>query len=626
MQDIQSSSFDLDGLNMCISSLQLSGFPSAKIKVDELLLEWININDTGKIIDFLLEEASSRTSDGHSIPAPPDIQNSTPPPRSPSNNRSPKKRLQSEISNAPEKTKGEKLDLSIDKGSESEDSSSAQTTRRRSNIDTIPVFYVRGRGHRSRKPIVEDQLMLKLTEIESYFKAYPSGIPFANFVHITKGLCGLPSFFNLPLCRRITQLYPPAANPSEKSSGSRQNRQPAAAAGMGTGRITLKMFLQFWQAEMEPFDRYERFFRLIKQPTPGVDYIAKDDFVPFIQELLHFHPGLEFLESHDEFQRKYALTVIARIFFKVNLSRTGRLSLREVRGSNIAAEFMHVDEETDINRVVEYFSYEHFYVLYCRFFELDADKDSKLSRDDLLKYGEHALSEAIVDRVFQVGCRAFSDGKEGGYNAGGMTYSDFVYFMLAEEDKTSEASLSYWFACCDLDSNGVITPDELRYFYRSQLHRIASLGQETVSFADVMCQMIDMISPNDERAITLKDLLRPSKRAYSGVLFDVLFNLHKFMRFEARDPFQEKQRREDMFQCDWDRFAHIEYHRLAAEEEEGYDSSMDVDIGEEGKRHQADMSADSDWLIDDDDDDDDDLVLSRSMEKRGAKGSKGVGR
>ena len=59
---------------------------------------------------------------------------------------------------------------------------------------------------------------------------------------------------------------------------------------------------------------------------------------------------------------------------------------------------MHVDEETDINRVMDYFSYEHFYVLYCKFFELDGDKDSKLTRNDLLKYQEHSLSDAIVDR------------------------------------------------------------------------------------------------------------------------------------------------------------------------------------------------------------------------------------
>ena len=69
-----------------------------------------------------------------------------------------------------------------------------------------------------------------------------------------------------------------------------------------------------------------------------------------------------------------------------------------------------------------FFSYEHFYVLYCRFFELDADKDTKLSKEDLLKYGDHTLSEAIVDRVFQVGGRVFSDGRVGGFTRSGLTY------------------------------------------------------------------------------------------------------------------------------------------------------------------------------------------------------------
>ena len=32
-----------------------------------------------------------------------------------------------------------------------------------------------------------------------------------------------------------------------------------------------------------------------------------------------------------------------------------------------------VDEEADINLVNDYFSYEHFYVLYCKFWELDTD-------------------------------------------------------------------------------------------------------------------------------------------------------------------------------------------------------------------------------------------------------------
>jgi serine/threonine-protein phosphatase 2A regulatory subunit B'' len=79
-----------------------------------------------------------------------------------------------------------------------------------------------------------------------------------------------------------------------------------------------------------------------------------------------------------------------------------------------------------------------------------------------------------------VGCRAFTDGKEGGFRLSGMTYSDFIYFMLAEEDKSTLPSLTYWYRCADLDADGVLTPDELSYFYRSQLHRITSMVSEGV--------------------------------------------------------------------------------------------------------------------------------------------------
>lgn len=51
-----------------------------------------------------------------------------------------------------------------------------------------------------------------------------------------------------------------------------------------------------------------------------------------------------------------------------------------------------------LGKVTEYFSYEHFYVVFCRFYELDADRDGRLSGEDLIKYGEHGLSRLIVDR------------------------------------------------------------------------------------------------------------------------------------------------------------------------------------------------------------------------------------
>lgn len=196
---------------------------------------------------------------------------------------------------------------------------------------------------------------------------------------------------------------------------------------------------------------------------------------------------------------------------------------------------------------------------------------------------------SLLHSIFQVGTKVFTDGRIGGFDTG-LSYPDFIFFMLSEEDKTTECSLAYWFRCCDLDGDGYLSPEEMRFFYRNQIHRITSLGQESINFSDVLCQMLDMVSPADTNNITLKDLLRPDKRMISGVLFDVLFNLHKFMRFESRDPFQEKIRREDVFHTDWDRFAHAEYNRLAQEEEEddgtgdvgdgdgSYDPSMEVEL------------------------------------------------
>lgn len=46
-----------------------------------------------------------------------------------------------------------------------------------------------------------------------------------------------------------------------------------------------------------------------------------------------------------------------------------------------------------------------------------------------------------------------------------MSYEDFVWFILSEEDKTTDTALEYWFKCVDLDSDGVIRPREMWTFY-----------------------------------------------------------------------------------------------------------------------------------------------------------------
>ena len=50
----------------------------------------------------------------------------------------------------------------------------------------------------------------------------------------------------------------------------------------------------------------------------------------------------------------------------------------------------------------------------------------------------------LLFRIFDVGPLAFSNGRRG-FRATGMSYPDFIYFMLAEEDRSSEIALAYWY-------------------------------------------------------------------------------------------------------------------------------------------------------------------------------------
>lgn len=51
------------------------------------------------------------------------------------------------------------------------------------------------------------------------------------------------------------------------------------------------------------------------------------------------------------------------------------------------------------------------------------------------------------------------------------------------------------FKCIDLDGNGVLTRNEMQFFYEEQLHRMECMAQEPVLFEDILCQIVDMISP-----------------------------------------------------------------------------------------------------------------------------------
>ncbi|XP_075502719.1 putative serine/threonine protein phosphatase 2A regulatory subunit B''delta [Primulina tabacum] len=382
-----------------------------------------------------------------------------------------------------------------------------------------------------------------LFRVNQFFYGHMDGLQMNDFKLVTKEICKLPSFFSTVLFRKI------------------DNDR--------TGIVTRDAFVDYWiNGNMLTNETATQIFTILKQPD--LKYLTQGDFKPLLRELLATHPGLEFLQSTPEFQERYAETVIYRIFYYVNRSGNGHLTLRELRRSNLVAAMQHADEEEDINKVLRYFSYEHFYVIYCKFWELDTDHDFLIDKENLIRYGNHALTYRIVDRIFSQVPRKFTSKIEGK-----MGYEDFVYFILSEEDKSSEPSLEYWFKCIDLDGNGAITRNEMQFFYEEQLHRMECMAQEPVLFEDILCQIVDMINPEDEGYFTLNDL---KGAKLSGSVFNILFNLNKFMAFETRDPFLIRQERENPSLTEWDRFAHREYIRLSMEEDAEDVSNGSADI------------------------------------------------
>lgn len=91
----------------------------------------------------------------------------------------------------------------------------------------------------------------------------------------------------------------------------------------------------------------------------------------------------------------------------------------------------------------------------------------------------------MIDRIFS---GAVTRGPVLKY--GKMTYSEFVWFLISEEDKTHPRAIEYWFRCMDLDGDGFLSIYELEWFYTEQSRRLEAMGIEPLPFKDTLCQVI----------------------------------------------------------------------------------------------------------------------------------------
>uniref|UniRef100_A0A8P0TD45 Protein phosphatase 2 regulatory subunit B''beta n=1 Tax=Canis lupus familiaris TaxID=9615 RepID=A0A8P0TD45_CANLF len=347
-----------------------------------------------------------------------------------------------------------------------------------------------------------------------------------------------------------------------------------SAGGERTGSVSVHKFVAMWRKILHNcHDDAAKFLHLLM--NPGCNYLVQEDFVPFLQDVVNTHPGLAFLKEASEFHSRYITTVIQRIFYTVNRSWSGRITCAELRRSTFLQNVALLEEEADINQLTEYFSYEHFYVIYCKFWELDTDHDLLIDSQDLARHNDHAVSTKMIERIFS---GAVTRGRKV-QKEGKISYADFVWFLLSEEDKRTPTSIEYWFRCMDLDGDGALSMFELEYFYEEQCRRLDSMAIEALPFEDCLCQMLDLVKPQNDGKITLRDLKRCK---LANVFFDTFFNIEKYLDHEQKEQVSllRDSESEGPELSDWEKYAAEEYDILVAEEaaaepwEDGYEAEL----------------------------------------------------
>nr|XP_021528381.1 serine/threonine-protein phosphatase 2A regulatory subunit B'' subunit beta-like [Aotus nancymaae] len=222
------------------------------------------------------------------------------------------------------------------------------------------------------------------------------------------------------------------------------------AGGERTGSVSVHKFVAMWRKILHTcHDDAAKFVHLLM--SPGCNYLVQEDFVPFLQDVVNTHPGLSFLKEASEFHSRYITTTQAASRRSVPAA-----SRRGSGGRGIGT---------------------------------DALCGPRINPNSFA-----AISTKMIDRIFSGavtrGRRVQKEGK--------ISYADFVWFLISEEDKKTPTSIEYWFRCMDLDGDGGLSMFELEYFYEEQCRRLDSMAIEALPFQDCLCQMLDLVKPRTE--------------------------------------------------------------------------------------------------------------------------------
>jgi len=288
-------------------------------------------------------------------------------------------------------------------------------------------------------------------------------------------------------------------------------------------------FIEYWKTiAKDSQDIYYICFYILKDEENTdklrnyLDYLVPSDFMVVLNDVVKFHPGLKFLINMPIFQQRYSESVIEQLFYHKPQNWNRKMTLNEFRNSEFLENLLFLQIDDDINIHRNLFSYKHFYVIYCKFWELDSDHDLLINCYSLFQYDRYSLNTLIIERIIKgYGKKTLLNELNFNHMSNDITYAeysntikkniisdktlknsniyqyqsifhfrDFIWFMLSRENKDSPEAIEYWFRCIDLDDDGYISIYEIEKFYIEQCKHMVLLHiQDYWSFPDYLCYL-----------------------------------------------------------------------------------------------------------------------------------------
>jgi hypothetical protein len=274
-----------------------------------------------------------------------------------------------------------------------------------------------------------------------------------EFAQLTREVCSYPPYFGQYVFHKICAFC----------SSSPQQFQAMFETG-----ISATDFLLFWSSihhqSVSASDRVSRFWQLVC--PSDASYVTPPDIAPLIEALIDFHTDLAKLRDDPMLRRAYTTVVSSSLFFSLHGVRSSRISFTEIKASNLVDAFYLVTSQS--TRHVLPFSSSYFEDALKSFRDAcEMPNSSALCGGAPPPCGRVStaaltactrLSPYILGRIFSHLSMDSDDHTS-------LSFDDYVWLWLAEKDKMSATSLSFWFRCLDADDDGYLSMEDIRLAY-----------------------------------------------------------------------------------------------------------------------------------------------------------------